>query len=154
MDKHDTNTSSILATIQLNGFRFNRLKFEYNQEFNQVEQVKLAFDLNHDVQINDAENTASVMLSCTVFPDPVANNYPFTVEAVVVGAFSFDASIDSAERDTRLSENALAILFPYLRSAIAAVTTSAGVNPLLLPVINVVEYVKDRGVQRTRQDGA
>lgn len=38
--------------------------------------------------------------------------------------------------------NAIAILYPYVRSIISTYTTNSNVDPIILPTINVVEMLK------------
>jgi preprotein translocase subunit SecB len=46
-------------------------------------------------------------------------------------------------KEALLHENAVAIMFPFLRSVIASLTTTANINPLILPVINIANTFKN-----------
>ena len=43
-----------------------------------------------------------------------------------------------------LERNALAILFPYIRSYISTITTQPGMAPILLPAMNIVAMLNDQ----------
>ena len=43
-----------------------------------------------------------------------------------------------------LEKNTLAIMFPYLRSYISIITTQPGMNPIVLPAMNIIALVNDQ----------
>ena len=43
-----------------------------------------------------------------------------------------------------LERNAIAILFPYIRSYISTITTQPGMSPIVLPAMNIVAMVNDK----------
>lgn len=42
-----------------------------------------------------------------------------------------------------LEKNTIAIMFPYIRSYISTITTQPGMNPIVLPAMNIVAMVND-----------
>ena len=43
-----------------------------------------------------------------------------------------------------LEKNTIAIMFPYVRSYISIITTQPGMNPIVLPAMNIVAMVNDQ----------
>ena len=43
-----------------------------------------------------------------------------------------------------LGKNTIAIMFPYIRSYISIITTQPGMNPIVLPAMNIVAMVNDQ----------
>lgn len=43
-----------------------------------------------------------------------------------------------------LEKNTIAIMFPYIRSYISIITTQPGMNPIVLPAMNIVAIVNDQ----------
>lgn len=43
-----------------------------------------------------------------------------------------------------LEKNTIAIMFPYIRSHISIVTTQPGMNPIVLPAMNIVALINDK----------
>ena len=43
-----------------------------------------------------------------------------------------------------LEKNTIAIMFPYIRSYISIITTQPGMNPIVLPAMNIVALVNDK----------
>ena len=66
--------------------------------------------------------------------------FPFRADVGIVGKFRY-SSVDHDE--TLLKKNAVAILFPYLRSTLTMLTSLANVNPIILPTINLVKMFED-----------
>lgn len=46
-----------------------------------------------------------------------------------------------------LEKNTIAIMFPYIRSYISIMTTQPGMNPIVLPPMNIVAMVNDQKKQ-------
>lgn len=68
---------------------------------------------------------------------------PFSIEVSMIGHFELNSEELSEElKNDLLNKNAVAILFPFLRSIIASITTSANIPPLILPVINLADNIK------------
>lgn len=70
----------------------------------------------------------------------------YRIEIVLLGFFSFkegrhNLSLD--EQKKLISQNAVAILMPYLRSEVSLLTAQPGVECVVLPPINVINLVKE-----------
>lgn len=63
------------------------------------------------------------------------DNAPLKLEVVVSGIFH---TIESSKWDNKWNSNALAILFPYVRSFIASMTSQMGRETIHLPTINTM----------------
>jgi preprotein translocase subunit SecB len=53
------------------------------------------------------------------------------------GYFEFDKNITDDERKVFFNMSAPAILFPYIRAYISALTSLSGINPVILPTLNL-----------------
>jgi preprotein translocase subunit SecB len=60
---------------------------------------------------------------------------PFLTEVSIEGKFEI-MGIDDKEKAMKI--NAVAIMFPYLRSTLSIFTTLMNINPVVLPTINLV----------------
>ena len=56
---------------------------------------------------------------------------------------------DSYEKD-KFKANALAIMYPYVRSIVTSYTANANVNPLILPLININAFIESRKNQKNK----
>ena len=69
------------------------------------------------------------------------NKLPFRLEAALSGTFKLNNIPEDRVKDV-LSTQVTAILFPYLRSMVSALTSLAAVPPIYLPVINAAALYK------------
>lgn len=58
------------------------------------------------------------------------------------GLFGFDEDVDDDFMENMFKQNAVSILFPYLRSQLSIVTTQPGFVPVVLPAINIISLLK------------
>lgn len=65
-----------------------------------------------------------------------ANNY-MTVMVRSEGFFEFDKDLPDVQKDNFFRVNAPAILFPYVRAYISTLTALSGINPVILPTLNL-----------------
>lgn len=65
----------------------------------------------------------------------------YEIDIRASGFFNVEQSEFDAE--TLIHQNAVAIIFPYLRSEVTLLTAQPGVDPVVLPPINVVQLVED-----------
>ena len=145
MDKpfEQTTEHSLLAAIQFTGYYFKKMTFELNESYDQSE-VNIKFDIDFKVSFDKENQTALLALLCTVFPEEEAVSYPFRLYAEMLANFTYSETLTDEKLYSMVTENGIAIMFPYIRSAISNICVNAGVNPLVLPTINVVEFVKSK----------
>ena len=65
------------------------------------------------------------------------------MEVVLKGFFSID-SADSNVDISFFKTNAVAILFPYLRAIVSSYTANANIAPVILPAMNINEYIRKK----------
>lgn len=73
------------------------------------------------------------------------NPLPFNIEIIMTGYFELyiNGKNDNINNKKIIKNNTVAIMFPFLRSALATLTTAANIDPLIIPVINVTQMFKD-----------
>lgn len=74
---------------------------------------------------------------------------PFDASVAISGVFVFDNVEDPMPI---MKQNATAILYPYLRTTLAQLTTIANIPQLSLPVVNVVELFNVMEKQNEQQN--
>ncbi len=67
---------------------------------------------------------------------------PFHCDVHLIGSFNLSDWKTSRNHDL-VYHNTVAILFPFLRSIVASLTTSANLPPLILPVISTRDLFED-----------
>lgn len=133
------------SVLQFTEYRV--LNFEYNlyegalEKGANVVNTKFSYSLEH---IND--HNFSIILTCIVNSDdmPIPEEedgtlgYPFSIKLSIRGNFV------TSQFDDRLIPNALAIMFPYLRSLISTLTAQSGIAPFILPTFNIASLFRSQ----------
>lgn len=135
-----------LAKINFNGYRVDKIDFQINDSYGGESNVDVDLDLDFNLHVGVDENhgLSAVTLECTINRDYEKLNKPFFLDVILHGLFSFDTYEDFRKIQSLLTTNALAIIFPYMRSIISIITMNCGITPVILPTINVVEFLKHK----------
>lgn len=126
------------ALLKLNNYKVETLEYKLNPSFNQTDnQVQMPFAYSSQIiDVNDDNFT--VQLAAKISKE----DFPFEVNVIVSGDFFCERWKElNTKKDVELTVNQ--ILFPYVRALISNITSAAGVNPIILPIINVAELLKD-----------
>lgn len=121
-------------------------KVELNNNLNcDSEKIEVEFDINSEVEFTN-DNEFLLKLSIEIFKDAEKNNYPFNLKIEFVGIFSVE-DVSQEEKMDYAEKNSVAILFPYVRALVTNYTAASNLDPLILPPINVVSYLKNKKVK-------
>lgn len=131
-----------VSKFRFNGYVASDIKFELNPMYDGEKDIRLDLNFDYDLNLAYEEKKAIVQLACVVFEDSEENNYPFTLEVELLGFFEFDSDLEEATVRRMMELNGVTILFPYLRSTISNITSSAGVQNVVLPTMNIVNMLK------------
>lgn len=116
---------------------------EFNNNFNFSDNpVTIDFEIDSDVNFTN-ENEFLLGLEIEIFREAEKNNYPFNFKAEIIGFFEIDTD-NQKEKEILSEQNAVAILFPYVRALISTYTSVSNVQPIILPPINVVSYLQQK----------
>lgn len=134
----------VKSSLYFNDYLVKKVEFEVNQNFKNTEQnIKIDFDISHETEVKDKLMT--IKLYVKVFPNMVKNDYPFSINVELIGFFSLDGDIKEIKS---FEKNALAIMYPYVRSLVSTYTSNSNVPTLILPPINIVNYLKFKEQQK------
>ena len=134
--------SSNRSVLRFDKYIVKSISFQANEKcYCMDDQVELDFDF--DIRSSIEENKLIIELSSIIFPNAVTQNYPFEMEGVLKGFFSID-SADSNVDISFFKTNAVAILFPYLRAIVSSYTANANIAPVILPAMNINEYIRKK----------
>lgn len=122
------NTS--VSSLKFVNYMVDTVKFQNNPSF-EANEVSIKFDIRPEYIEDD--NDLMLILEVDVFKDTVANNYPFEIFIRMIGYFRLEGDGDIG----KIRNNALAIMYPYIRTLVTGYTSNSNVTPLILPVINV-----------------
>ncbi|WP_343695471.1 protein-export chaperone SecB [Flavobacterium sp.] len=125
--------STTPAKFQLTNYFFN--KFELNFQKDTPKDVNVNFDVRGEY--NESQNLFDIHLAFTAFPKTDREDNFIKVNCI--GTFQLQDVNSLSEIPPYFYSNAIAILFPYLRSGVSILTVQANITALVLPTFNLVE---------------
>ena len=122
------------SKLIFNKYIVKEIKFKYNENFKE-KPVEILFNISKNIKYEN--NKMNVDLKVDIFEDN--DKYPFYMTVSIRGYFS----IENNGEKINFEPNAVAILYPYIRSIVSTYTAEANVMPLILPVIIVNKLIED-----------
>lgn len=122
--------NKIESRLKFVNYMVDSVEFHNNPAF-EADEVSIKFDIRPEYIEEDHD--MMLIAEVDVFPDAAANNYPFELFIRMIGYFK----VEGSDEIDRFRKNALAIMYPYIRSLVTGYTSNSNVAPLILPVINV-----------------
>lgn len=137
---------SIRAGIQLESYKLSKISFEVTQDMLVLAQkehsdceARYQFGFRDAVRFKAEEKicyVTGVKIELTLFDKSIEQDIA-SGEFIITGLFSASGELDKDTEESLIKRQGPAILFPYIRSAISLVLTSAGFSSIILPLINV-----------------
>lgn len=129
-------TNQNKSIMQLTNLYFKNISFS-REKLNIDDNLKIFFD--HEIRKNN--NDTDVVLSVLINDEN--NALKLSVELVGTFAFSNSENVNKNLYDNLINKNAIAILFPYLRSQVTLITSQPNMTPIILPPININTLLKN-----------
>ena len=123
-----------LKKIYVNNFSFKREE--------EIKEYEAVVEIKRTSHSDEKNNVIKLELQCTVGDETIG----MKLEITLTGVFEFIDGLNDAGRKKMLEQNATAILFPFLRSQIAILTSQPDFTPLVLQPMNVVAMFENQKV--------
>lgn len=130
------------TALEFEGYEVNELVYQKNIEYehnSDKKQIMLFPKLVRNIK-KMPNNKFEVHLGVVVSADKDGNDIPFNLSVEISGFFNL---LGEETDETFINQNALAILFPYLRSLVTTVTVNAGIPPIILPAVNIIQMLEE-----------
>ena len=134
------------SSLKFKNYVVDSIDFKSNLDYSGTE-TELDFDIDSEFKFE--EDTFILRLEISIFKDAKQNNYPFSMRVSLLGLFEFDSDLNIETRTVFAEQNAISILFPYLRAMISVYSSNANIGTILLPPINVVKYLENKRKNRS-----
>lgn len=141
------------AVLQFLDYHVLESCYRYNP-FSDEDSFELSPEFDYAIKLDkDNPSDALVELGITIGDEHITE-LPLYVRGRIVGRFELktDSTLSKDDISNFLQVNAVAILYPYLRSLISDVTSKGSEAPVILPTINVVEMMKKKGDAKQNQE--
>lgn len=123
------------SKLIFNKYIVKEINFDYNENFKE-RPVEIEFKISKN--INYDRDKMIVDLKVDIFENN--DKYPFCMSVSIRGFFT----IENNDENINFEPNAIAILYPYIRSIVSTYTAEANIMPLILPVVNVNKLLEDK----------
>ncbi|GAW99097.1 protein-export chaperone SecB [Secundilactobacillus mixtipabuli] len=131
-----------MTMLQFNGYRVTKMQYQRNDSYQRGE-APIKFD--PQIKATDKIDQNHIDVTLTLSVGSLNNKaIPFQVQCAVAGQFTYHPDEDSSGIgvDSLIRNNAVAILYPYVRAIVATLTTTSNEFPgYVMPTINVAEVL-------------
>ena len=112
------------------------LESSFERSPNPLDNLELRLKVNHEIKNNTEDDEEYIVILETYVSD---DNNNLSVHVKSRAKFRTNQeNIDLVEK------NAIAIMFPYIRSYVSTLTTQPGISPIVLPVMNIVSLLNNK----------
>lgn len=126
------------SELKMNCLVFKRICFDLHDEKHlNPENLQMAF--NRDI-VRKEDGSYDVVLSLDFCSSPGSAHS--IIDIKVVGNFSLMSDDEEFVKDV-MTNNATAILFPYIRSQLTLLTSQPGCMPIILPPFNINSFIEN-----------
>ncbi|MDR9793735.1 protein-export chaperone SecB [Aeribacillus composti] len=117
-----------------------------NNPFIEIENEKVRPEFEFSVEYGNEKKTEAFITLSVLLGDEFLENHTFFVKAKIMGYFEInsDAEISDEMIHNLYHINALAIIFPYLRSLVSDLSSKGSETPIILPTLNIAELVRKK----------
>lgn len=133
----------VLSTFQFEDYKVNSISFKRNEAFTYDNPIEVDFKFDSKVAVDNMNKTTVVTLDVTVCNPERFEKYPFTLFISLSGLFRYNGEedIENQEYISKFKLYGITALFPFLRSMVADITRLTNNVPVILPLINVYNYL-------------
>lgn len=124
--------NNTLSNLKLNNLYFDKIIYISDGNNNELDaESNISFECNNFIATN---NDIRINLICNV-----SKNGTNIIVVSLIGCFSLSSNDDIK----KYIPNAVAIMFPYLRSQISLITTQPNCSVIVLPALNINALLKE-----------
>lgn len=126
------NEKKVRSDLQMKDIYFSKIECLQNKDLSKLGEVNLK--TNYKVDIKDInEDEKEILFEVQIFSE----DERLTINLVANGLFKLDSvNLSKEEKDIVFRHNAVAIMFPFIRSQVALITAQPGLNSVMLQPIN------------------
>ncbi len=144
-----SDTGMIEGVISFKEYRLFSLDYKCEPAFTQkaIQDGKFTYNFSYgSVDLPNGMVQINLMVIAFFGNDETdADHSPFRISAEIGGKFSTE---NGKSWNHHWDANAIAILYPYVRSIISSMTIQAGVDPVILPTINVAAMLLNNSEEK------
>lgn len=135
----------VKSTIDFHSYHINDIYFKLNNDFESDDEIEVEYKIGRDIKLIE-DFKASVTLKISILE--AEPKRPFNLTLSMTGIFSVhtDEELSQEQFLIMCKMNCTSIMFPFLRSAIVDITKACNIPPLIIPVVNIAEMLKEEEI--------
>lgn len=118
---------------QFRFLNYQILESDYRFDLGKKSNKKLNVTFNKVFGVDESDSKMRLELEVVINDDEKS----IFVRVKACGYFEFDAQISDGMKKAFFATNAPAILFPYVRAYVSTLTSLSGIEPIILPTLNL-----------------
>ena len=118
-----------MAIVNLQAYKVDKIEFANDLE----NGTKISLGNKYSYQVQYAVNKDVAKGTFDIEVHDKENPDKFKIHVIVVGIFAFDSS----EKKELVHTETFKALFPYAKSLITTVTANCGIQPVIIPTIDI-----------------
>lgn len=129
-------SNSAIAELRFKDYRFTKIDYNCSPgfDFSEVEGGDYRFAFANSIGVNEDKHNVHISLGVRVFysNEDDYEKAQYRLEVMMSGVFE-----TVQEWDDRWRNNAIAIMFPYLRAMVTTLTAQSGRPAVIIPTMNI-----------------
>lgn len=123
--------AEVKSKFQFLGYQITESIIKIAEDIDVSDNINVNFE--QTIGVDEGDHKMRLTMTAVVTD---ANN-ALDVKVTSNGYFQFDSDIDDNMKEVFFCVNAPAILFPYIRAYITALSSLSGVAPIIIPTLNL-----------------
>ena len=124
MDFNENYNKDVSSKLKMTGLYIESASFERKEQCDK----NININVSHNIESNENEYIIKLIINIE------NNDSSLKVSVSMIGKFQ-------CEEERLIEKNAIAIMFPYIRSYVSTLTTQPGLNPIVLQPVNVLSLL-------------
>ncbi|EPY2286504.1 protein-export chaperone SecB [Clostridium sporogenes] len=135
------NGQASTCALTLNDVYVESINFKRYDNFLEKD-VSLSFKIGSEVEKSEDNKECKACIDIIIKDK---NEGKLLIEIKYVGIFGITnlSGLNNKQQEDIIKKNTIAILFPFVRSFIATITSQTGIKPIILPPINVNSLIEN-----------
>lgn len=129
------------SELSFKNYDVTKLEFDINKNFNgEEEEISINSKISKKI-INNPDNEEEFTVCLKIEIGEQSSQMPFYLNIIIEGNFEL-------KENKELQKNAVAILYPYLRSTVSNIMSVCNIPPFFLPIINVEKWFEEADIRQ------
>ena len=134
---NEKHLETVESVLNVNPVVFDSISFERHGFRNLDKSVNTEFELSYAIKQFEDNHY------CVTLHAVAKRKEEYTAKVQISGYCQLRGNLpDGVDADTLLRKNAIAILFPYVRSEMTLLTSQPEVEPIVWPVMNILAMLE------------